>query len=152
MGHREASRHVNLVIGVIMPSIVSSAAWLFGWTVLAGLVLRYWLGDHLFLTRYTGYLMPWLLLGLLPGAVWAWLMHSRALSAVLSVPAAIILVLHVPVFRWRPAITSPSAVRLKVMSYNTWSGNSDDGRIASVVLGSRTSSCCRRSDRRCSAE
>ena len=135
MGDGEPCRGVNVVIDELMPSVASSALWLFASTVLAGLILRHWLGDHLFLTRYTGYVMPWLLLGLLPGAVWAWRMHSRGLSAVQSVSAAVILVILVPLFRPHPAISSPSAPRLEVMSYNTYSGNSDDGRIANVILG-----------------
>jgi len=135
MGGREPRRRVNVVIDELMPSVASSALWLFASTILAGLILRHWLGDHLFLTRYTGYVMPWLLLGLLPGAVWAWRMHSPALSAVQIVAAAIVLVTHLPLFRPHPAISSPPALRLEVVSYNTWSGNSDDGRIASVILG-----------------
>ncbi len=116
-----------------MSFLGSSAAWVFGSTVLAGLILRHWLGDHLFLTRYTGYMMPWLLLGVLPGAVWAWLIHSRALSTIHSVSAAIILVAHVSLFRSHQAI-SPLGVELDVMSYNTWSANTDARRIANVVL------------------
>jgi len=115
--------------------LISSAAWFVGSAVLAGLTLRHWFGDQLFLARYTGYVMPWLLLALLPGAVCAWLMHDRALSAVLSASAAIIVVIHVPLFRPHPGNSSPLAVRLKVMSYNTWSRNGDDARIANVVLG-----------------
>ena len=35
------------------------------------IVLRRWFGDQLPVTRYTGYVMPWLLLGLMPGVAWA---------------------------------------------------------------------------------
>ncbi len=118
----------------MMRRIVLSTAWFLGSAVLAGLTLRFWLGDEFFITRYTGYVMPWLLIGLLPGTVWAWLMHRRGLSAVLSVSAAIVVVIHVPLFRWHDPISSRSAVRLEVMSYNTWSGNDHERQIADVVL------------------
>ncbi len=120
----------------LIAAVMSLVAWLFASTVLAGLVLRHFVGDHLIIARYTGYAMPWLLIGLLPGALWAWLMRHRELSAVLGASVAIIVVLHVPSF-FRPhhAFSWPSAVRLKVMSYNTWSGNSDASQIANVVMG-----------------
>jgi endonuclease/exonuclease/phosphatase (EEP) superfamily protein YafD len=115
----------------------SLGGWLFGSAVLAGLVLRAWLGDRIFLTRYTGYLMPWLLLGLLPGAVRSWLAGRHWLAAVLSASAAIIVVLHAPLFRRPPPVPRGTGMAVRVMSYNTWSRNRDADRIARVVLRER---------------
>jgi len=116
-----------------MPPRVHRAAWAFAAIVLAGLALRPRFGDELVLTRYTGYVMPWLLAGLLPGAAWAWRARRRALAAVLGVSAAAIAVAHAPLFRPRPAIAAPAAGTLRVMSYNTWSRNGDARRIAGVI-------------------
>jgi endonuclease/exonuclease/phosphatase (EEP) superfamily protein YafD len=79
--------------------------------------------------------MPWLLLGVVPGAVWAWRMRARALCAVLGVSAAVIAVAHVPLVERRGAIRPPSSLTLSVLSYNTWSENRDHRKIARVVLG-----------------
>jgi vancomycin resistance protein VanJ len=111
-----------------------SAAWLFGATVLAGVALRFSIGDASFITRYTGYVMPWLLVALVPGAVWAWVTRSRALSAILGASSVLILAVHVPAFRRHQPPAPESETRLTVMSYNTWSSNHDDRRIAGVVL------------------
>ncbi len=111
-------------------------AWLLGSTALAGLVLRAPFGDALFLTRYTGYLMPWLLVGLVPGAAFAWAARSRALSAVLSASAAIVVAAEAPLFRSHGASFAPSAP-FRVMSFNTWSENADDRGIARVVAAQR---------------
>lgn len=112
-------------------------AWLFGGVVLAGLALRPSFGDELVVTRYVGYVMPWLLVALLPLAAWAWAARRRALSAVLGLSAAIIIGIHAPIF-WRDAPERPASERtIEVMSYNTWSRNSDARRIASVILRER---------------
>lgn len=120
-----------------MPRLLASAWWLFGSTVLAGVVLRRWFGDELVVTRYTGYVMPWLLLGLVPGVAWAWAKRRRVLAATLGASAAIIVAFHAPLFRSHPPVPASPAMALKVMSYNTWSKNSDARRIASVVLRHR---------------
>jgi endonuclease/exonuclease/phosphatase (EEP) superfamily protein YafD len=119
----------------LMLLVGRAAAWLFAVTVLGGLVLRHVAGDRVFIARYVGYVMPWLLVGLLPGALWALLTRQRALLAVLGASAAMIVAVHFPLFsRSRDAVASPSAVKLKVMSYNTFSENGDARRIAAVVL------------------
>jgi endonuclease/exonuclease/phosphatase (EEP) superfamily protein YafD len=115
---------------------VHGAAWLFGAAVAAGLALRPALGDALFLTRYTGYVMPWLSVGLLPGAACAWWARRRALAAVLGVSTAVVLGIHAPLFRPR-AVVVPSGPTLEVMSYNTWSRNADAARIARVIRAER---------------
>jgi endonuclease/exonuclease/phosphatase (EEP) superfamily protein YafD len=109
--------------------------WCFGILVLAGVGLRGWVGDALFVTRYTGYVMPWLVLGLVPGAVLAVRAHHRWLAVLLSAGAALVIAQNPPVFRYRPSLaTPPSALPLRVMSFNTWSKNLDDERIAGVIL------------------
>jgi vancomycin resistance protein VanJ len=118
----------------MMRLIVLSAGWLGGCTILAGLSLRLFSGDELRVARYTGYVMPWLLVGIVPGAIWAWRAHARALFAVLAVCAAMIAIAHVPLLGRRDAVRPPSALTLSVMSYNTWSRNHDEQGIARVVL------------------
>jgi vancomycin resistance protein VanJ len=121
-------------IRVAMPRLLASTWWLFGSTVLAGVVLRPWAGDALYVTRYTGYVMPWLLLGLVPGAAWACMRRRWALATVLGASTATIVSLHAPLFRSRPAAAAHGTLALRVMSYNTWATNQDATRIASVVL------------------
>ncbi len=113
--------------------VAPRAAWVFGTMVLAALGLRPWFGDELFVTRYTGYVMPWLLAGLVPGAVWAGLTKRMALAALLAASGAVIVTMHLPLFSRRGATSLPAAVTIHVMSYNTWSRNAEDGRIAGVV-------------------
>lgn len=139
-----------------------AASWLLGVTVLAALLLRGRLGDELFLTRYTGYVMPWLLVPLVPGAALAWLSHRALLGVVLSAAAGIVVANEAPLFRARAVLPPPDAAAgaplpavrgegwgrgaqrgslvaptLRVMSFNTWSRNADAPRIARVVLRHR---------------
>lgn len=120
-----------------MPNILCLAWWVLGLLLLAGLILRWWTGDQLFLARYTGYLMPWLLLLLLPGALWAGSIQYRWLSALLLLSALIIVVNYAPLFWSRSGGSGPAVMELKVLSYNTWSKNFDTDRIAGVVKGQR---------------
>lgn len=118
-----------------MPNLIWMA-WLFwGLIVLAGLILRWWTGDQLFLTRYTGYLMPWLLFGLLPGVLWAAWMQYRGLAAILAVSVLFIVATYAPLFWPHTTISDPASIELKVISYNTWSKNLDTDRIANVIKG-----------------
>jgi endonuclease/exonuclease/phosphatase (EEP) superfamily protein YafD len=109
--------------------------WYFALLVVSGLLLRGWVGDALFVTRYTGYLMPWLVVGLVPGAIVAARAGRRWLAAVLAAGAALVAVHHPALFRYRPTLAlPPAALPLRVVSYNTWSYNRDDARIAAKVL------------------
>jgi len=107
--------------------------WLGGTLILVGLLLRFWLGDHLFLTRYMAYLMPWLLLGLLPGAVWAGFVQHRGLAILLGGAAMVILVVYAPLFWPSASAADKRGDALKVLSYNTWSKNHEIDRIARVI-------------------
>jgi vancomycin resistance protein VanJ len=117
--------------------ILARAVWLFGALVLSGLVLRHLAGDAIFLGRYTGYVMPWLLVGLLPAAVWALAKRRWALAAVLGASGAVIVALHVPYFAPREPPAPAAGPTLTVLSFNTWSRNADAERIARVILEAR---------------
>jgi vancomycin resistance protein VanJ len=117
----------------VIPTLLSGGAWLLAGTVLAGLGLRPALGDELFVTRYTAYTMPWLLVVLLPAAWWACRARRRALAPLLATAAAVIVGIHLPLFVPRGAVSAPAAVTLKVMSFNTWSRNHDAPRIAGAI-------------------
>lgn len=120
-----------------MPNLIW-VAWLFcGLIIIAGLILRWWTGDQLVLTRYTGYSMPWLLIGLLPGVFWAALTGYRGLATLLALSALIIVVTYAPLFLPCSTMSNPAAMRIKVLSYNTWSKNLDTDQIAGVVKGQR---------------
>jgi endonuclease/exonuclease/phosphatase (EEP) superfamily protein YafD len=115
-----------------------AAWWSFGAAVLAGLGLRGWVGDALYVTRYTGYVMPWLAAALVPGAILAGRAGRPWLTALLAAGAALVAVHHPTLFRYRPPVaTPPSALPLRVVSYNTWSFNEDDRRIARAALARR---------------
>jgi vancomycin resistance protein VanJ len=117
----------------MMRPVVQALAWIAGVTILAGLALHRASGDEVRVARYTGYVMPWLLLGVGPGAVWAWLVRARALAGVLAASAALIALAHAWPDRSAPAAAA-SGPTLSVMSFNTWSRNRDAPGIARVVL------------------
>jgi endonuclease/exonuclease/phosphatase (EEP) superfamily protein YafD len=73
--------------------------------------------------------------GLVPGAVLAARARRGWLAVLLSAGAAIVVVEHAPLFRFRPPVATPaSALPLRVVSYNTWSKNDADAKIAAVLL------------------
>jgi vancomycin resistance protein VanJ len=114
-------------------SVVTIAWWLVAWTALLGVVLRPWVGDALVLTRYIGYVMPWLLVALAPGAAWAWLTHRRPLAGILALTAVAIAALHARHFLPRRTAPPDGAVVLDFMSYNVWSLNEDVAAMARVI-------------------
>lgn len=116
-----------------MPNVWWTAWWLGGVSILAGLVLRLWNGDHLFLARYTGYLMPWFLLVLLPGMLWAVWMNYRGLAILLGISAMIIVVVYAPLFWSRATAADNVTNAFKVVSYNAWSKNYAIDSIARVI-------------------
>jgi vancomycin resistance protein VanJ len=109
-----------------------AAAWLLASAVLAGLALRDRVGDALVVTRYTGYVLPWLLVGLVPGAAWAWRARRRALAALLVASAVLVVVREAPLHR-RRATPAAAEGRLRVMSFNTSWHNADVPRLAAAV-------------------
>lgn len=117
-----------------IPNVLWMAWWFFGVIVLLGLVLRQWSGDHLVLSRYVGYVMPWLLLGLLPGLIWAGLLHYRGLVFLLVLPSILILFTYAPLFLPRPKITVTDGFTFKVLSYNLWSKNQQINEAARLII------------------
>ncbi|HYG70410.1 MAG TPA: endonuclease/exonuclease/phosphatase family protein, partial [Anaeromyxobacteraceae bacterium] len=119
-----------------MRTLLGWLFWTYGVGVAAGLALHATLGDEVFLGRYTGYVMPWLLAGLVPGFLWALRARRRRLAAVLGLAAIAIAVAHAPRFApRRPSEAPAAAATLSVMSFNTWSRNADAARIAALVAG-----------------
>lgn len=118
----------------MIPRVFWAGCWLLGVAVLAVIVLRVPAGDDLVVTRYAGYLLPWLLAGLLPGLLAACAARRWALAAVFGVSTAVILATYSPLLLPRTARPHPAAGRLDVMSYNTWTENHDAGRVARVVM------------------
>ena len=108
--------------------------WAFGLAALVGLILHWWSGDHLFPGRYTGYLMPWFLVILIPGVLWSLLMRQWPLAAVLGVSLGIILYLYAPLLLPHHNVVHAASGELKVMSFNVWSKNASPGRIAEAVV------------------
>jgi vancomycin resistance protein VanJ len=117
----------------MMRAVMRAGAWMVGATVAAGLAFHRVSGDELRVARYTGYVMPWLLLVVGPAALWAWRTRARALAAVLAASAATIVLAELPRPGRSEAAAAPSATTLTVMSFNTWSQNHDAARIARVV-------------------
>lgn len=108
--------------------------WAFGLAALIGLALHWWSGDLLFPGRYTGYLMPWFLVILIPGVIWSLLMRQWPLAAVLGVSLGIILYLYAPILLPRHNVVHAASGELKVMSFNVWSKNANPGRIVEAVV------------------
>ena len=108
--------------------------WAFGLAALIGLTLHWWSGDQLFLGRYTGYLMPWFLVILIPGVVWSLFMRHWSLAVLLGVSLGVILYAYAPLLLPRPHIVQASSNELKVMSFNVWGKNSSPSRIAEAVV------------------
>lgn len=120
-----------------MPDFCWIAWWFGGILILAGLILRLWTGDHLFLARYTAYLMPWLLLILVPGVFWAVLVQYRWLAVLLGCSAMIIAATYIPLF-WSCATAADNVSHgFKVISYNAWSKNNDIAGLTRVVKGQK---------------
>jgi vancomycin resistance protein VanJ len=120
---------------------VSRAAWASAWSfsvaVLAGLALWAATGDRVFLGRYTGYLMPWLALGLAPVLLAAVLRRRRALALLGAASLLAIAAIHAPRFAPRRAQAAADGDPFVVVSWNTWSRNGDAGRIAALVRSLR---------------
>lgn len=107
--------------------------WAFGLVALIGLTLHWWGGDQLWPGRYTGYLLPWFLVILIPGVAWSLLMRQWSLAVLLFIPLAMVLHACAPALLPRTHVVQASSGELKVMSFNVWSKNSGPGRIAEAV-------------------
>lgn len=99
-------------------SFLWSIVWLFGGGTLAVFCLRWWPGERLIAVRLFNYFMPWLLLGLAPGALTALFWKRSRLAATLGLSTAVIGLTYIPLFLPRPNAASAAGTPLKVMSYN----------------------------------
>lgn len=89
------------------------------------------------LARYTGYVMPWLLLGLVPGSVWAGLMRFPWLSVFLGSSGVIIIVTYAPLFWPLPDPSSSVTSGIRILSYNVWSQNNQIEQAVKVIQKNR---------------
>lgn len=109
------------------------ALWLFGLAVLVWYPMRWWPGDSFWPVRLVNYLMPWLLVGLIPGLITAVLARRAWLTTTLAVPAILIGLTYAPLFlpRTTPALAENQKIR--VMSFNVWAGNRDIAAIDNLL-------------------
>ncbi len=99
--------------------------WLCGWGLLLWIPLRWWPGDWLWPVRWLNYVMPWLLVGLLPALLVAGMARRFRLAWLLAVPTLFITLTFVPLFLPRPQVVLADQAPFKVMSYNVWHANQD---------------------------
>jgi endonuclease/exonuclease/phosphatase (EEP) superfamily protein YafD len=92
--------------------------WLFGASVFLTYFLRWWPGDHLVPVRFFNYLMPWLLIILVPALLAAGVARRRWLVTILAVPTLSISLSYAPLFLPRCSFALANDETLKVMSYN----------------------------------
>jgi endonuclease/exonuclease/phosphatase (EEP) superfamily protein YafD len=95
--------------------------------------MRWWPGDRLWPVRLTNYVMPWLLVGLLPALILAGVARRRWLVTALAIPAMLIGLTFAPLFlpRTSPAVASNES--FSVMSYNIWGWNGNVEAMAEVI-------------------
>ena len=107
--------------------------WLFGLGTLLCCLMHWWPGDRFLPVRLTNYLMPWLLVGLLPGLIAAALSHHNWLVMTLGISIIFICSSYAPLFCPARPISSTNEVPLKIMSYNVWRSNEHMNDAAEVI-------------------
>jgi len=107
--------------------------WFLGLGVLLSYFLRWWLGDQLLPVRLISYMMPWLLVFLVPGLIVAGLAQHKWLGITLLVPTIIISLTYAPLFLPTKSTNNTDLAPLKVMSYNVWRNNKDMTAVAWVI-------------------
>ncbi len=107
--------------------------WAFSLGILSSYLLRYGPGDRLFFVRLVNYLMPWLLLFLVPGLLIALVGRRQWLAVSFALPTLLILLNYAPLFLPRPSVALASDTTLKVMSYNIWSRNRDIESMTTLI-------------------
>ncbi len=110
-----------------------TASWLLALGASAGLLLRWWPGERLTLVRLTIYLLPWLLVLLLPALLGVVLAQRRWLALLLALNVGMICFAYAPLFLPRVAPVLAGGDRLTVMSYNVWSENPAMSRAAALI-------------------
>jgi len=119
--------------GNIIRSFFWLGLWLFGLGVLLSYLMRWWPGERILTVRLTNYLMPWLLIGLVPGLIMAGMANRKWLAVTLLVPTILIGFTYVQLFFPRPSIATNNRGHLKIMSYNVWRNNKNIIAVAKVV-------------------
>ena len=109
------------------------AWWLFSVGILANYLMRWWPGDRLVTVRLVNYLLPWLLISLIPGLIIALVARRQWLALTLALPTLLISLNYAPLFLPRPRVALAGSEPLKVMSYNIWSRNNDIQAIAAQI-------------------
>lgn len=107
--------------------------WLFGLGILLWLPMRRWPGDVFWPVQIGNYLMPWLLLGLIPGLLIAVLMRRTWLALVLAAPTVFILANYAPLFLPRSNLVLAGSEHVKVMSFNVWWRNQNLDRAINII-------------------
>jgi vancomycin resistance protein VanJ len=108
--------------------------WLFGLSILAIYIMRWWPGDRLLPVRLANYIMPWLLWGLVPALIVSLLGQHSWLMITLTIPTILICFTYVPLFLHNPSVSSADSEPIKIMSYNVWRDNNDMKGVAKVIL------------------
>ncbi len=107
--------------------------WLFALLALAWTGLHWLTGDLFLPVRMVNYVMPWLLLGLVPGLALAALARHKTLAMVLAVPALFVAVSFAPLFLPPATTVLAGGISFKVMSYNLLYVNRDVAAISRLI-------------------
>jgi vancomycin resistance protein VanJ len=107
--------------------------WFLGLAVLLSYILRWVLGDQILPVRLISYMMPWLLILLVPGLIMATLAHKNLLVIILLAPTVFICLTYAPLFLSTPNKSIAGLTPLKVMSYNVWRENENMSTVANVI-------------------
>ena len=107
--------------------------WGFSLGVLINYVLRWGPGDNLFTVRLTNYVMPWLLLGLIPGLIIALVARRQWLAISFAVPTLLITLNYAPLFLPRGSVALAGNEPFKVMSFNIWSRNENITDLSALI-------------------
>ena len=108
--------------------------WLFGLGVLLGYLLRWWSGDQLLPVRLMSYLMPWLLIILIPALILAGMTHHKWLFITLLIPTLLITMTYAPLFVTCFKTDNVGLTPVRIMSYNVWRENRDMHAVTEVIL------------------
>lgn len=114
-------------------SIFWQGQWFLSFVMILIFPLRWLTGDQILLVRLTNYLMPWLLVLLVPGIILAFFEHRKLLGFSLALPTLFIIFSYAPLFLPRTKNFISKEVTFKVMSYNIWSKNKNIKKAAEII-------------------
>jgi endonuclease/exonuclease/phosphatase (EEP) superfamily protein YafD len=107
--------------------------WIFGLGLLLWYPMRWRPGDSFLPVQLLNYVMPWLLLGLVPGLAAAALARRWRLALVLAIPTLLISFNLAPLFLPRQRLALANTTSIKVMSYNMWGHNRDPEPLITLI-------------------